>query len=148
MRFFFQLVIVANLFLKEESLKRKNHKTCIELKGPQNSKLFLIGVNNSEKSREQVKELIRIIKPSKVVLELNGSPYNESLIKMDEKKYTSTADYWKINFVKYYKRCRSKKVTIYCFIISILINALVETRMSHLLRKPFRTLYRTFKEKL
>ena len=136
MTLFFNYLLLQ-IFFKEKSLKnkRKNHKTCIELKGPQNSKLFLIGVNNSEKSREQVKEVIRIIKPSKVVLELNGSPYNESLLKMDEKKYMSTADYWKINVIKYYMSCRSKKVTIYCFIISILIDALVKTRMSHPLIK-------------
>jgi pheromone shutdown protein TraB len=86
----------------------------VELKGPQNSKVFLIeALTGCKKSREQVKQLITVIQPHRVVIELDESnrfflDFNEDEIKVKYKH----AD---ISLFKMYKSLRNHKVITFDF---------------------------------
>ncbi len=99
----------------------------MELKGPKNSKVFLIeALAGCKKSREQVKELITVIQPHRVVIELDES--RRHFLDVNEDKVMVKSDFSYVNFnyskaIESYKFYRSKeKVTKFDFKILLFFN--------------------------
>lgn len=68
----------------------KNTETLTILDGPQNSKVYLVGTAHfSRESQNEVVELIKIVRPNRVVLELCNSRIN--ILKLDEESVLKEA---------------------------------------------------------
>ncbi len=96
----------------------------MELKGPKNSKVFLIeALAGCKKSREQVKELITVIQPHRVVIELDESRRHFLDVNEDKVMVKSDLSYVNFSYSKAYKFYRSKeKVTKFDFKILLFFN--------------------------
>ena len=83
----------------------------MELKGPKNSKVFLIeALAGCKKSREQVKELITVIQPHRVVIELDES--RRHFLDLDEDEIKVKFKYANFKYSKVYKWFRLKEKVI------------------------------------
>ena len=84
------------------------NQVCKLLVHPNGSKVYVLGTNTmSFKSQEQAQNLVRLVKPDRLVLELDES--RKDLLDIDEEQIISLSKYMNINFEKKWRIYREKR---------------------------------------